>query len=93
MKPACGFEDFPMLFEPDPGTQAKVAIPREDVSRSGTCSEKFCAGVLRNSFTDHKYPPQGRVSLEFGSTAAELLRAQACPEPVVLPSVSQTLGL
>jgi hypothetical protein len=56
MKPACGFEDFPMVFEPDPGTQVKVAIPSEDVNRSGAYSEKIRAGVPGNSVMEYKYP-------------------------------------
>lgn len=76
MKPACGFEDFPNAFEPDPGTQGKVAVPREDVSRAGTCSERICAGVLGNSSEDYKYTLLGHVSLGFKSTAAV-----SCYEP------------
>lgn len=90
-----------MPFEPDPGKQVKVAIPREDVSRSGTCTETICAGVLGNSFLDYKYPPLGHGTSGFRSTAAESkyeprLALSLWPSQILCLrqiSLSQILGL
>lgn len=93
MKPACGFEDFSKAFEPDPGTQGKVATPgrmfpglARAVKGSVQVSSETASQIISTLRWD-------MCHWDAKHCCRVLLRAQACPEPTVLPSVGQIPGL